>query len=166
MKTDPGAASEFCPPAPEVVCESLQFLTDVSYRMRVTEIVNDVCSMIPEITESVMDLPGRITKARNDFAHHLPIDQKKEPLETSYLRWLIVVTATPWLLHALLLLHAGIPPNAIREGFLESNRFAHVRANIAQFVRELGWERRAGCPPDSTGWALPLPACRDSARCR
>lgn len=108
--------------------------------MRVTEIVNDVCSVIPEITESVMDLPGQITKARNDFAHHLPIDRKKEPLETSYLRWLIVVTATPWLLRALLLLHASIPPNVIREGFLESNRFAHVRANIAQFVRELGWE--------------------------
>lgn len=125
---------------PEVVGESLQFLTDVSFRMRATEIVNEVCSVIPEITESLADLPVQITKARNDFAHHLPRDRAKEPLETSYLRWLIVVTATPWLLRALLLLHASVPPDVIREGFLESSRFEHVRANIAQFVRELGWE--------------------------
>ncbi|MFN3007210.1 HEPN domain-containing protein [Mycolicibacterium wolinskyi] len=124
----------------EVVGDSLQFLTDVSFRMRATEIVSEVCSVIPEITESLVDLPGQITKARNDFAHHLPIDEAKEPLEKSYLRWLIVVTATPWLLRALLLLHAGVQPDVIREGFLESNRFDHVRANIAQLVRELGWE--------------------------
>jgi len=108
--------------------------------MRATAIVNQVCSVIPELTESVLDLPGQITKARNDFAHHIPIDQNKEPLEMSYLRWLIVVTATPWLLRALLLLHAGIRPDVIRDGFLESDRFEHVRANIAQFVRELGWD--------------------------
>ncbi|SKF14663.1 Uncharacterised protein [Mycobacteroides abscessus subsp. abscessus] len=126
---DPGAAAE-----------SLQFLTDVSFRMRATEIVNEVCSVIPELKESVADLAGQITKARNDFAHHLIVDRQKEPLELSYLRWLIVVTAIPWLLRALLLLYAGIAPDVIREGFLDSNRFEHARANIAQFVRELGWE--------------------------
>lgn len=101
--------------------------------------MREVCSVIPEIAESVTDLPGQIAKARNDFAHHLPI-AIKEPLEASYLRWLIIVTATPWLLRSLLLLHAGIPPGVVREAFLESDRFAHARANIAQFVRELGWE--------------------------
>ncbi|ORA29299.1 HEPN domain-containing protein [Mycobacterium aquaticum] len=125
---------------PARVSESLQLLTDVSFRMRATEIVDEVCSVIPEIAESLTDLPGQITKARNDFAHHLPIDQEKEPLDMRYLRWLIVVTATPWLLQALLLLHANIAPDVIREGFLESDRLAHARANIAQFVRELGWE--------------------------
>lgn len=124
---------------PQIVSDSLQFHIDVSFRMRVTEIVREVCSVIPEITESVTDLPGQITKARNDFAHHLPT-AITEPLETSYLRWLIIVTTTPWLLRSLLLLHAGIPPGVVREGFLESDRFAHARANIAQFVWELGWE--------------------------
>ncbi|RIR12616.1 hypothetical protein D2E76_28130 [Mycobacteroides abscessus] len=125
---------------PSAVAESVQFLTDVSFRMRATQIVNEVCSVIPELKESVPDLPGQITKARNDFAHHLIVDRQKEPLELSYLRWLIVVTATPWLLRALLLLHAGIAADIIREGFLDSNRFEHARANIAQFARELGWE--------------------------
>lgn len=125
---------------PTVIGESVQFLTDVSFRMRARQIVDEVCSVIPEFTESLADFPGEITKARNDFAHHLLIDEKREPLEKRYLRWLIVVTATPWLLRALLLLQAGVPPEVVREGFLESNRFEHVRANVAQLVRELGWE--------------------------
>lgn len=125
---------------PAAVGDSLQFLTDVSFRMRVTEIVDEVCSVIPEIKESIVDLPGKITKGRNDFAHHLLLDREKEPLEQSYLRWLVIVTATPWLLRALLLLRANIPSEVIHDSFLESSRFEHARANVAQFVRELGWD--------------------------
>jgi hypothetical protein len=118
---------------------SLQFL-DVSFRTRATEIVDEVCSALPEITESVTDMPGRMTKSRNDLAHHLLQQEEKEPLEIRYLRWLVVVTATPWLLRGLLLLRAGIAPDVLHLGYMSSNRFDNVRANLGQFVRELGWE--------------------------
>jgi hypothetical protein len=119
---------------------SLQFLTDVSFRTRAKEIVNEVCSVLPEITESVTDMPGRMTKSRNDLAHHLLQKEEKEPLEIRYLRWLVVVTATPWLLRGLLLLRAGIAPDVLHSGYMSSNRFDNDRANLGQFVRELGWE--------------------------
>lgn len=124
----------------QAVTDSLQFLTDVSFRSRAIEIVEQVCSAVPEIAESLVDLPRLITKGRNDFAHHLLLDRDKEPLEVSYLRWLILTTITPWLLRGLLLLHAGISAEVLHTGYVESNRFEHVRANTAQYVRELGWE--------------------------
>lgn len=124
----------------QTVTDSLQFLTDVSFRSRAIEIVEQVCAVVPEINESLVDLPGQITKGRNDFAHHLLLDRNKEPLEVSYLRWLILTTITPWLLRGLLLLHAGISADVLHTGYAESNRFEHVRANTAQYVRELGWE--------------------------
>jgi hypothetical protein len=37
-------------------------------------------------------------------------------------------------------LRAGVDPTVLHEKFLEFDRFAFVRANIAQLVRELGWE--------------------------
>lgn len=123
----------------EGVTESVQFLTDLSFRTRASEIVDAVSLAIPEIGDSVRDLARHITKARNDFAHHLILDRENEPLEQEYLRWLTVTTTTPWLLRAFLLLRAGIPPDVVREGFLSSSRFQFARANVAQYVRELGY---------------------------
>jgi hypothetical protein len=124
----------------QAAMDSVAFLTDVSFRTRATEIVTEVCGAVPEIAESITDLPGRITKARNDFAHHLPQDEGKEPLEVRYLRWLVVANVTPWLLRGLLLLRAGVDAKTLRDGYLASNRFEHFRANTAQHVKELGWE--------------------------
>ena len=83
---------------------------DVDYVQRVTDVVTKVCAVIPEIAESVADLPECLTKARNELAHQLPLDEEKEPLEVRYLRWLVVANITPWLLRGLLLLEAGIDP--------------------------------------------------------
>jgi len=113
---------------------------DVDYLQRAADVVNKVCSVVPEIAESVADLPGRLLRARNEMAHHLPQDEEKEPLEVRYLRWLVIATVTPWLLRGLLLLRAGIEPLVLHDGYLQHGRFAYFRANTAQHVRELGWE--------------------------
>jgi hypothetical protein len=130
---------------PKAVEDSVLFLTDVSYRTRATDIVTEVCAAIPEIGESVVDLPGRITKARNDLAHHLIQNKKKEPLEVLYVRWLVASSITPWLLRGLLLLRAGVAPDVLHSACLRSNRFENFRANVSQFITELGWDR-----PDDT----------------
>ena len=57
-----------------------------------------------------------------------------------YLRWLVVSQVTPWLLRGLLLLEAGIEPSLLRDQHSAHNRFFYFRANVAQFVEELGWE--------------------------
>jgi hypothetical protein len=74
------------------------------------------------------------------MAHQIPLDHQEEPLELRYLRWMVVAQVTPWLLRGLLLLAAGIEPGVLREGHSKNNRFFHFRANVAQFVSELGWE--------------------------
>jgi hypothetical protein len=52
----------------------------------------------------------------------------------------VVTNVTQWLLRGLLLLHAGIEPNVLHDGYLAHRRFAFFRANTAQHVKELGWE--------------------------
>jgi hypothetical protein len=123
----------------------------VDYLDRATDIVNEVCTVVPEIAESVAELPERLTQARNDMAHHLLQDETTEPLAIRYLRWLVAANVTPWLLRCLLLLHAGIEPEVVRQGLSQYQRFEFFRANTAQHVRELGWT---------------LPAANDSASAR
>lgn len=122
------------------VMNAVSHFDDVDYVQRATDVVTKVCAVIPEIAESVADLPGCLTKARHEMAHQLPLDEEKEPLEVRYLRWLVVATITPWLLRGLLLLEAGIDPSALHDRHLAYGRFLSFRANVAQFVRELGWE--------------------------
>jgi len=122
------------------VMNAVSHFDDVDYVQRVTDVVTKVCAVIPEIAESVADLPECLTKARHEMAHQLPLDEEKEPLEVRYLRWLVVANITPWLLRGLLLLEAGIDPSVLHDRHLAYGRFLSFRANVAQFVRELGWE--------------------------
>ena len=63
----------------QAVTDAILFLTEVSFRDCATEIVTEVCAAVPEIAESLADLPGRLSKARNEMAHHLLPDEK-DPL--------------------------------------------------------------------------------------
>jgi hypothetical protein len=103
-------------------------------------VVTKVCAVLPEIEESVAGLPTLLKDARNEMAHQFPLDKEAEPLEVRYLRWSIVASVTPWLLRGLLLLVAGIDPNVLHERHLAYGRFLHFRTNVAQFVKELGWQ--------------------------
>ena len=100
---------------------------------------------MPELAESVPDMAGKLTVARNDIAHHLVMNDEKEPLADRIDRWAVISWVTPWLLRLLLLLHAGIEPDALHEACLESDRFGFVRANIAAIARDLGWRQHSGC---------------------
>lgn len=121
------------------VKESVVLFTEVSFQQRAEAVIAEVCSHIPEIAESVVDLAARIKKARNDLAHHLPGDAD-EALKTRALEWLVVANTTAWLLRALLLLRIEIEPDVLHERLVAFRRFGFFRANTAQHVRELGWE--------------------------
>jgi hypothetical protein len=124
----------------DLVKQAVGHVGDVSFRDRADGVVTEVCGAVPEIAESVADLAARLTKARNDFAHHLLYDEAKEPLADRVLRWAVLAQVTPWLLRGLLLLHAGVVPGDLRAGYLAHRRFEFYRANVAQMVSELGWE--------------------------
>jgi hypothetical protein len=123
------------------VSDAIIFLTEVSFQSRADAIVAEVCAVIPEIAESIPDLPRRIKKARNDLAHHLA-RKAPAPLRTRALEWLVVAEATSWLLRCLLLLRAGFEPETVRARLLLFQRFGFFRANTAQHVLELGWDTR------------------------
>jgi ApeA N-terminal domain 1 len=124
------------------VMDAVSRFDDVDYLQRATDVVAKVCGVLPEIAESVaMDrLPVLLKDARNEMAHQLPLDEEQEPLDVRYLRWLVVTSVTPWLLRGLLLLEAGVDPSVLHSRHLANNRFLHFRANVAQFVSELGWQ--------------------------
>lgn len=122
------------------VMDSVSHFDDVDYVQRATDLMTTVCAVIPEIAESVADLPEHLTKAHHEMAHQLPLNEENEPLEVRNLRWLVVANITPWLLRGLLLLEAGIDPSVLHDRYLAYGRFLYFRANVAQFVRELGWE--------------------------
>jgi hypothetical protein len=123
----------------ERVKDAVIFLTEVSFQKRSEDIVAEVCSVLPEITESITDLPRRIKQGGNDLAHHLA-RKTPPPLRARVLEWLVVSEATSWLLRCLLLLRAGFEPDALRESLFRFQRFGFYRANTAQHVRELGWD--------------------------
>ncbi|MEC4765140.1 HEPN domain-containing protein [Mycobacterium sherrisii] len=120
-----------------LVEKAITFYREVSFQERAQAIVTEVCSAVPEITESITELSSRITKARNSLAHHLDAEA---PLEDRVLEWLIVSGATSWLLRCLLLLRVDIDPQLLHTRLLMFQRFAFFRANTAQHVQELGWD--------------------------
>ncbi len=120
------------------VTKAVSHIDDVDYLQRASDVVTKVCAVIPEIAESVADLPECLAKARNEMPHQLPLDEEKEPMEVRYLRWSVVANVTPWILRGLLLLEAGIDPGVLHDRHLAYGRFLSFRANVAQIVRELG----------------------------
>ena len=90
------------------VKNALGHVGDKSYLERVEEVVAKVCAAVPEIAESVARLEARLTEPRHSFAHQLPQDDKKDPLDDRVRRWTVVAKVTPWLLRALLLLEVGV----------------------------------------------------------
>jgi hypothetical protein len=124
----------------ELVKKAVGHVGDKSFRDRAEDVVARVHGVVPELAESVAALPARLTDPRHSFAHQLPQDEKKEPLEDRWRRWTAVSRITPWLLRALLLLNVGVDPRYLHERCLEHEKFAFFRENVAQLVRELGWD--------------------------
>ncbi len=127
------------------VKDAVGHFDDVDYLQRADDVVTMVCTVLPEINESVAELPKRLRDARNEMAHQLPLDYGEEPLEVRHLRWLVVSYITPWLLRSLLLLQVGIEPALLRDRLSGNSRFFYFRSNVAQFVSELGWELPLAC---------------------
>jgi len=123
----------------ERVKNSLVLHTDVSFLERAEAMVAEVCSAVPEIAESITNLPRRIRNARTDLAHQLS-SEADNLIEVRALEWRVVANALSWMLRCLLLLRAGIDPQVLHERLLKFQRFGFFRANTAQHVRELGWD--------------------------
>jgi hypothetical protein len=133
----------------KLVDRALGNIGEKSYLERAEEIIAEVRAVIPEISEAVDKLPQRIRDSRNAFAHQLPQDEKKDPLDERVNRWIVVSKVTPWLLRALLLLKVGVDPVLLHRKYLEFNRFAFYRANTELRVRELGWDPFPAKPPSN-----------------
>ncbi len=131
----------------DLVRNAVEHIGVLSYRERAKAVVARVRDAVPEIDESVANLPSRLTDPRHSFAHQLPQDEAKEPpLEDRWRHWTAVSTITPWLLRALLLLNMGIDPRYLRDRCLRHEKFAFFRENIEQLMRELGWDLPADEP--------------------
>ncbi len=128
------------------VKDAVSHFEDVGYRTRAQDITDEVTSVVPELVESVPDLAGKLMAARNDIAHHLVLNDEKEPFTDRIDRWVVVSYVTPWLLRLLLLLHAGIEPDALHTACLDSDRFGFTRANVADAAHRLGWLPAANAP--------------------
>lgn len=128
---------------PNRVEQATDFFREVSFQQRADAIAAEVTSVIPEVAEFTSELPRRITKARNDLAHHLT-EEDDVSIEIRALGWLVVANTTAWVLRILLLLRVGIEPHVLHERVLRFDRFRFFRANTEQHVKELGWK-----PPPS-----------------
>ena len=126
----------------KAVMESVSHFATVEYVDRATDVITRVSAALPELIESVSvaDLAESMKKSRNEMAHQLLLDEEKEPLSARQLRWLVVTHTTPWLLRALLLLEAGIDPSVLNFHHRGNSRYPSACANVAQFVKELGWQ--------------------------
>lgn len=115
---------------------------EVSYQDRARSVVAKVAGAVPEVDESIENLPKRLTDPRHLFAHQLPQHgaKKRVPLEERWNHWSAISTITPWLLRLLLLLNLGVDPLYLHEKCLENSRFAFFRRNIAQIMKEPGWD--------------------------
>jgi hypothetical protein len=107
---------------------------------------------------SITTLPPRLTNPRHSFAHQLPQNNAKDPLDDRITRWTVVSSVTPWLLRALLLLEVGVDAQVLREKYLENQNFAFYRVNTEIRVRKLGWDRSPSKTQRQRIWTPTPPA--------
>jgi hypothetical protein len=121
------------------VMDAVCHFEDVGYRARAQDLIDEVTSAVPELTESTPNLAGKLMAARNDIAHRLVLNGENEPFASRIDRWVAISYVTPWLLRLLLLLYAGIEPDVLHSACLDCDRFGFVRANVALLARDLRW---------------------------
>jgi uncharacterized protein with HEPN domain len=132
-------------------CSEIDHLGERSYRERATDIVDAVLTAVPEIGESVANIPPRLRDSRIEFAHQLPqpsMNDSKDPFDMRAHRWIALSRLTTWLIRVLLILQVGVDSGLLREKCLEHERFAFHRVNLDKLARELGWEPPS--QPEST----------------
>jgi len=132
----------------EAVMHAVSHFEQVDYVERAKDVVKKVCGVLPEIAESVADLPERITKARNEMAHQLLLNEETEPLEIRYLRWLVVASVTPWLLRGLLLLEELL----LARGVVVT--YETIRSWCAKFGPDYANQLRGRRPRPGDKWHL------------
>jgi hypothetical protein len=140
------------------VMNALQYVHDKSFLERAQEVVDTVCAEVPEIGVSITKLASKLRDPRHSFAHQLPQNNAKDPLEDRITRWKVVSSVTPWLLRALLLLEVGVDAQVLREKYLENRYFASYGVNTEIRVRELGWDKPPGKPERQRKWTPTSPA--------
>ena len=103
------------------IWNALGHIGDKSFLERAEDVVAKVCAEVPEIGLSITNLASRLTNPRHSFAHQLPQNDAKDPLEDRVTRWTVVSSVTPWLLRALLLLEIGVDAQLLREKYLNNS---------------------------------------------
>jgi hypothetical protein len=121
------------------VVKALGFIGEKSFRERAEEVVARALQAVPEIAVSIPSLAACPTDPRHAFAHQLPQDKMKDPLEARIRRWTVVSLVTPWVLRVVLLLAVGVDADLLRQKCLENERFAFFWQNTALRARELDW---------------------------
>jgi hypothetical protein len=98
------------------IWNALEHFVEKSFLERTEEMVVKACAAVPEVGVLMTTLAPRLRDDRITFAHQLP---PEGALQDRYDRWIVLSTVTPWLLRTLLLLEVGIPPQVLREKYLE-----------------------------------------------
>ncbi|MFN8056310.1 MULTISPECIES: HEPN domain-containing protein [unclassified Gordonia (in: high G+C Gram-positive bacteria)] len=117
------------------VGESVAFFEQVSYRDRVQDIANEVLAAVPELAESIENLPALLTRTRNALVHHAVLDKSSLPERVQ--EHIAITEVVPWMLRVLLLLRAEIDGELLQAALKCHDRIDFVRANTAQIMRSL-----------------------------
>ena len=115
--------------------ESVAFFEQVSYRDRVQDIANEVLAAVPELAESIENLPALLTRTRNALVHHAVLDKSSLPERVQ--EHIAITEVVPWMLRVLLLLRAEIDGELLQAALRCHDRIDFVRANTAQIMRSL-----------------------------
>lgn len=123
-KTRRAAVSAVPQEAQSLVREVLGHLEEPTYRARLRVLVARGCEAAPGVIGDTAEWTDRIVSARNGFAHHLVHGKRAEAELEDHL---VLLRSLRWLLTSLLLLEAGVAPEALAARLAQHQPYLHFR---------------------------------------
>lgn len=111
----------------EAINDAFSFLNEPKFRSRMTELIEDAQSSIPNILVNFSDWPAAVTKARNTLAHE---GTESESESEHFLDLLVALGySIAWVLRTVLLKQAGFDNATLQAAYADSSRYNHHITN-------------------------------------
>jgi hypothetical protein len=112
----------------EAINDAFSFINEPTFRWRMSDLIQDAQSSIPNIAVNFRDWPGAVKHARNALAHE-GTEPSREP-EDQFVELLIALSySIAWVLRTVLLKLARFDAPTLQEAYADSSAYNHHITN-------------------------------------
>ncbi|WNG82392.1 hypothetical protein C6A86_001400 [Mycobacterium sp. ITM-2016-00316] len=113
----------------DAIGQAMASVNEVTFKTRMSDLVGMAQAAIPDIVNEFADWPDAVKFARNMLVHQ-GTQPPGEPLDQFHDLLIALGYSIAWVLRTVLLVHAGLDGNTLRNAYGNFSRYTHHIANV------------------------------------